>query len=160
MSHHTPRLFSHGHRCLSISKFRPLPTINHISPLASISPARCLATATPTTKAPPRRHAPIVRSIPTPPPTKTPQELASSPYLVRRTPSAQLPVYKQFKSGGNRALVLIKKVEGDRKRLLQDMLEALGLSQDSIRINPTTQHLEIKGDYHEKATSWLLARGF
>lgn len=57
-------------------------------------------------------------------------------------------------------MVLIKKVDGDRKKLLEDMVESLGVSQDEIRINPTTQNLELKGDYYEKAKSWLLARGF
>ncbi|KAG5951570.1 hypothetical protein E4U53_002779 [Claviceps sorghi] len=158
MSQHTFRIFSHGQRCLSISNppnpARSLPTLRRISSPASIP--RCLSTAS--TRAP-RRQAPVIRA-PTPPPAKTSQELASGPYLVRRTPSAQLPVYKQLKSGGNRVVVLIKKVDGDRRKLLEDMVESLGLSQDHIRINPTTQNLELKGDYFEEAKSWLLARGF
>jgi large subunit ribosomal protein L49 len=47
-------------------------------------------------------------------------------------------------SGGNRQVVLIKKVDGDRKKLLEDLVESLGVSKEDVRINPTTQHVELK----------------
>lgn len=157
MSQHISRVVYQGQRCLSSSNLSHAAKRWPISPVTFLaSSSRCLSTAT--TKAT-RSYAPISR-VPTPPPTKTTDELASGPYIVRRTPSAQLPVYKQLKSGGNRVVVLIKKVDGDRRKLLEDMVESLGVSQGEIRINPTTQNLELKGDYYEKAKSWLLARGF
>lgn len=79
-----------------------------------------------------------------PPPTKTPEELVSLGYLVRRTPSVQLPVYRRWQSGGTRQVVLIKKVDGDRRRLLEDIVEGLGVAREDVRINPTTQHVELK----------------
>ncbi|QPG93646.1 hypothetical protein C2857_001373 [Epichloe festucae Fl1] len=156
MSRHIPRVVYQGQRYLSSSNLSHATKKLPIFQLSFLASSRCLSTAT--TKAT-RSYTPISR-VPTPPPTKTTDELASGPYIVRRTPSAQLPVYKQLKSGGNRVVVLIKKVDGDRKKLLEDMVESLGVSQDEIRINPTTQNLELKGDYYEKAKSWLLARGF
>ncbi|KAH6606037.1 mitochondrial large ribosomal subunit l49 [Trichoderma cornu-damae] len=81
------------------------------------------------------------------PPTKSPEELVSLGYLVRRTPSVQLPVYRRWSSGGTRQVVLIKKVDGDRRRLLQDLIDGLGVAKED-------------GDYFDKAKGWLLQRGF
>ncbi|KFG87379.1 mitochondrial large ribosomal subunit L49 [Metarhizium anisopliae] len=120
--------------------------------------SRSLTTAAAATK-PARSYTPMSHA-PTPPPTKSPEELAGASYIVRRTPSIQLPVYRRFASGGNRQVVLIKKVDGDRKKLLDDLVETLGVSKQDIRLNPTTQHIELKGDYYEKTKSWLLERGF
>ncbi|KAG6038798.1 hypothetical protein E4U41_003662 [Claviceps citrina] len=157
MNQQTSRFIYQGQRCFFNSKIaqsaRNLPISQLSSPASTF---RCLSTAP--TRAP-RRFTPKSQT-PTPPPTKTMDELASGPYVVRRTPSVQLPVYKQLKSGGNRVVVLIKKVDGDRRKLLEDMLGSLGLSRDEIRINPTTQNLELKGDHYEKAKSWLLSHGF
>ncbi|RFU77744.1 mitochondrial large ribosomal subunit l49 [Trichoderma arundinaceum] len=97
---------------------------------------------------------------PVPPPTKSPEELVSLGYLVRRTPSVQLPVYRRWLSGGTRQVVLIKKVDGDRRRLLEDIIGGLGIAREDVRINPTTQHIELKGDHFDKARGWLLERGF
>ncbi|CAM1504060.1 Fc.00g016510.m01.CDS01 [Cosmosporella sp. VM-42] len=93
-------------------------------------------------------------------PTKTDEELATMPYVVRRTPYSQLPIYRRWMSGGNRMLILIKKVEGDRRRLVDELAEELQLDKADIRLNPTTQHIEIKGNQFEKALDWLLAKGF
>jgi len=95
-----------------------------------------------------------------PPPTKTPDELASLGYIVNRTPSFQLPVYRRWLSGGTRQVVLIKKINGDRRRMLKDLIDNLTFPQENVRINPTTKHIELKGDYFDMAKSWLLGRGF
>ncbi|KAL6898999.1 mitochondrial large subunit ribosomal domain-containing protein [Trichoderma evansii] len=107
--------------------------------------------------------APHLRQLsraPVPPPTKTPEELVSLGYIVRRTPSVQLPVYRRWMSGGTRQVVLIKKIDGDRRRLLEDLVGSLGIAREDVRINPTTQHIELKGDHFDRARGWLLDRGF
>lgn len=91
--------------------------------------------------------APQARQLsraPVPPPTKTPEELVSLGYIVRRTPSVQLPLYRRWLSGGTRQIVLIKKIDGDRRKLLEDLVGSLGITREEIRINPTTQHVELK----------------
>ncbi|KAF4980897.1 hypothetical protein FZEAL_3182 [Fusarium zealandicum] len=94
-------------------------------------------------------------------PTKTVKELAASlPYIVRRTPYSQLPIYRKWMSGGNRVIVIIKKVDGDRSRLVEDLTTALEIKRPDIRLNPTTQHIEIKGNYFDRAIEWLLKTGF
>jgi len=65
-------------------------------------------------------------------------------YVIKRTPSSQLPVYRKWMSGGNRCIVLIKKVKGDLPKLVKDLLRDLEIKADDIRINPVTQHIEIK----------------
>ncbi|KAL7938883.1 mitochondrial large subunit ribosomal protein domain-containing protein [Trichoderma chlorosporum] len=105
-------------------------------------------------------HLRQLSRAPAPPPTKTPEELVSLGYIVRRTPSVQLPIYRRWQSGGTRQVVLIKKIDGDRVRLLEDLAGGLGIAREDVRINPTTQHIELKGDHFDKARGWLLERGF
>ncbi|TQS33441.1 hypothetical protein Golomagni_06213, partial [Golovinomyces magnicellulatus] len=80
----------------------------------------------------------------TEPPTKTEQELLALGYIVRRTPSVELPIYKKRMSGGTKQVITIKKIHGDKRKLLSELSEALSLDSGSIRINPTTQHIELK----------------
>lgn len=47
-------------------------------------------------------------------------------------------------SGGTKQVVTIKKIHGDKRKLLNELSEALSLDSGSIRINPTTQHIELK----------------
>lgn len=90
------------------------------------------------------KKRPIKRPF-VPPPTKTEEELtAALPYIIRRTPYAQLPIYRKFMSGGNRCIILIKKIDGDRSKLVEDLTVALELQRKDIRLNPTTQQIEIK----------------
>jgi hypothetical protein len=39
---------------------------------------------------------------------------------------------------------LIKKIDGDRRRLLEDIVGSLSIAREDVRINPTTQHIELK----------------
>ncbi|GJN71485.1 hypothetical protein PLIIFM63780_006182 [Purpureocillium lilacinum] len=63
-------------------------------------------------------------------------------------------------SGGTRQVALIKKVDGDRRKLLDDIVGALQIPKEEIRINPTTQHIEMKGVHYDSARTWLLEQGF
>ncbi|PHH90240.1 hypothetical protein CDD83_4178 [Cordyceps sp. RAO-2017] len=96
----------------------------------------------------------------TPPPTKTAEELARMPYVVRRTPSCQPPVYRDVRSGGTRKVVLIKKIEGDKQQMVRDLVEHLKIDREKVRINPITEHVEVKGDLLRPVKQWLLGSGF
>jgi large subunit ribosomal protein L49 len=63
---------------------------------------------------------------------------------VRRTPYAQLPVYRRWRGGGTLEEVIVKKIEGDRKRLAEELREVLGCDPAHVKINPTTTHIEVK----------------
>ncbi|KAL4722698.1 54S ribosomal protein img2, mitochondrial [Fusarium chlamydosporum] len=78
-------------------------------------------------------------------PTQDPGQLGTHlRYIIKRTPSSQLPIYRKWMSGGNRCIVLIKKVKGDRPKLVKDLARDLEIKTDDIRLNPVTQHIEIK----------------
>jgi large subunit ribosomal protein L49 len=81
---------------------------------------------------------------PVPPPTITPEDLATRPYAVRRTAFAQLPIYHNWKSGGTNIIVMIKKINGNKQALAQELTEKLGIAKERIKLNPTTGHLELK----------------
>lgn len=63
-------------------------------------------------------------------------------------------------SGGNRMIVIIKKIDGDRSKFIQDLARDLEIKPVDIRLNPTTQHVEIKGHVYDKAVEWILKTGF
>ncbi|KAH7246182.1 hypothetical protein BKA59DRAFT_477406 [Fusarium tricinctum] len=94
-------------------------------------------------------------------PTKKPEEIgATLRYIIRRTPASQLAIYRKWMSGGNRMIVLIKKIDGDRSKLVKDLIRDLQIKPVDIRINPVTQHVEIKGDVYDKVIQWVLNTGF
>ncbi|KAF4126183.1 large subunit ribosomal protein L49 [Geosmithia morbida] len=107
----------------------------------------------------PQSQRPLYRE-PTPPPKLAPDALESMPYIVRRTPFAQLPVYRKWMSGGTRQVITIKKVSGDKAGLVGELTEKLGVPAGNIRINPTTGNLELQGDFFNKTRDYLLERGF
>lgn len=133
---------------------RPAQPLLRLTPFASSSTSRCVqhsntyataATAAAAAKAGEERRAPrSFTRAPTPPPTKTAEEQRAGGYLVERTASVQLPVYRKLKSGSTREVILIKKVQGDRRKLLEDIKTSLEVRADRIRINPTTQHIELQ----------------
>ena len=169
MSHALPRGASLA-RAPRLASVAPRPSL--------LIPSRLGATARPAQAAPKSSQA--YSQPPVPPPSKSPEELASLHYFVRRTPSAQLPVYRLTKSGGTRHLVLLKKVDGDRRKMVEDLASAREIPKEEIRINPTTQHIEtkvtartaddpclgawltgaLKGTHYKAVKSWLLERGF
>ncbi|KOS17809.1 54S ribosomal protein img2 [Escovopsis weberi] len=94
-------------------------------------------------------------------PLPTEEQLGSElSYVVKRTVSQGLPVYRKWKAGHTREIILVKKVEGNRSRLVEDLIGGLGVAGDRIRVNPTTQHVELQGEFFDKTKDWLLQKGF
>lgn len=153
-----PRALSLGRLAIQRPTILPTSSFQRLSLLPTIQTAsaslKAEATPKPNPAQVPRQPKPkkkiFDRSRPTkraftPPPTKTEEELtASLPYFVRRTPYAQLAVYRKFASGGTRIVVLVKRVDGDRRKFVVDLTEALKLEKEDVRLNPVTQHIEIK----------------
>ncbi|PNY28882.1 Uncharacterized protein TCAP_01199 [Tolypocladium capitatum] len=156
MNHFLPRALCQGRAALFHSA---APRHNPII-FSSRLPILHVAAFSQAAQQPPKSGQQTHSQPPIPPPSKSPEELASLSYIVRRTPSTQLPIYRRWMSGGNRQVVLIKKIDGDRRKMLEDIVESLGIGREDIRINPTTQHIELKGNHFDKARSWLLQRGF
>lgn len=139
---------------------RPLARISSSTPSATF--IRTLTTHTPSKRfdmpapAKPSARKTTPRTYPEPelpklsgslpPPSKTTDELlaAGSPYLLRRTAYGKLPVYRRWRGGGTLEEVLVKKIEGNPKPLVQDLTAMLGCAPEHVKINPTTNQIVIK----------------
>ncbi|CCU75797.1 unnamed protein product [Blumeria hordei] len=82
------------------------------------------------------------------------------PYLVRRTPSKQLPIYHVTKNGGNKKLTKIGKVEGDTAALTTELRAVFALDEKECRINPLTGHVLVKGHRKSEIIKFLEERRF
>jgi large subunit ribosomal protein L49 len=147
-----------GRSLLSLCRSTPSSSLLQPRPLSSRLGATTTQIAhisySPDPAAPPPANPNAARKVPqsarplarptTPPPTITAEALHNAPYIVRRTPFAQLPIYRKWKAGGNKQIIYVKKINGDRKLLAQELIEKLEVEPANVRINPTTGHLEIK----------------
>jgi large subunit ribosomal protein L49 len=68
-------------------------------------------------------------------------------YVVSRTHTKNLPVYLETKRGGNLKITTIKKVDGDKQLMRQNLAEAMGLGEDQVQLNPTTGHIVVKASF-------------
>ncbi|KAH0434518.1 mitochondrial large ribosomal subunit l49 [Colletotrichum kahawae] len=80
---------------------------------------------------------------------------ASKPYLVNLTASNSYPVYRDDKAAGSSKRTVIKKIEGNRKALITDVSAAIKVPKENFRINPVTQHVEIKGHHTTEIKEFL-----
>ena len=71
-------------------------------------------------------------------------EFSPLPYYVPRTASRELPIYQLTKRGGNLRQTRIRKIDGDRAKLLAELQSALRLKPENITINQVTGHIIIK----------------
>ena len=87
----------------------------------------------------------VASPVPAPPaPTNTHQDIPPLSYHVYRTPSQELPVYHLTKRGGNLLQTQLRKIEGDRQSLCEELRKALDLRPRDITINQVTGHIIIK----------------
>jgi len=67
-------------------------------------------------------------------------------YSLSRTRGNQLPVYADVRANGHRTTI-IRRIEGSLPLLKRDLLSALGLDKDQIKIKPVSNQIVIAGDY-------------
>ncbi|KAF2758187.1 hypothetical protein EJ05DRAFT_538415 [Pseudovirgaria hyperparasitica] len=65
------------------------------------------------------------------------------PYFVQRTPSGQLPVYRDSKAHGMKKLVKIRKLHGNLDVLATEIKDHLELPNTHVNINRLTGHIDI-----------------
>lgn len=102
-----------------------------------------------------------------PPPTTTEFQL---PYLITRTPSAQLPVYEHAKGGGTKHITVVRKLSGDLSTLQTHLRDALGLGEgfidtkgrkkEYVSVNWTTRQVVIRGWRGAEVKRWCELAGF
>lgn len=80
------------------------------------------------------------------PPSKTIEQHVAegASYVVRRTPSAQLPIYRRYSMGGKKIITLVKKIEGNKVLMLAHLVSKLNQSKALARVNPYTGNIELK----------------
>jgi hypothetical protein len=86
---------------------------------------------------------PPIQVLPTPlsVPVASQTEL---PYHISRTPSQMLPVYHNSKAAGMQKFTMIKKVDGDKKVFIADLVAALSVPRENVKLNPVTGSINIK----------------
>jgi len=133
------------------------PTLPSKHPRADNKPtqADALDNLTNTTTKPKRNQAdkpehPHASELILPPPT----------YHVTRSGNNFLPVYTDFKRGGNLHLTAVRKITGDLAALRDELRDLLGKKDEDVTINPLTRQVLIKGHHKKQVQEFLIARGF
>ena len=107
----------------------------------------------------------------TSPSTTTPTVSQQSlPYLISRTPTANLPVYEHTKGGGTKHITVVRKLSGDLSALQLHLREALGLEEgyldakgrkkQNVTINWTTRQVVVRGWRGAEVKRWCELAGF
>lgn len=79
----------------------------------------------------------------------------SKSYAIELTPSEKLPVYPKTKAAGQSKFTIVKRVRGDKRAFIQDLMEGLSIPKDEISLQPVTGHIQVKGFRVEEVKKWL-----
>ncbi|KAK7180669.1 hypothetical protein DPSP01_011261 [Paraphaeosphaeria sporulosa] len=90
---------------------------------------------------------------------KTSLELPPPKYHVARSSSKNLPIYTDFKRGGNLHLTTVRKITGDLSALRDELRVFLNKKNEDVKINSLTSHVIVKGHHVPQITEFLKARG-
>ncbi|KAF2444333.1 hypothetical protein P171DRAFT_521681 [Karstenula rhodostoma CBS 690.94] len=90
---------------------------------------------------------------------KTTLELPPPKYHVARSSSRNLPIYSDYKRGGNLHLTTVRKITGDLSALRDELRVFLNKKNEDVKINSLTQHVIVKGHHVPQITEFLRARG-
>ncbi|KAJ4291075.1 54S ribosomal protein img2, mitochondrial [Kalmusia sp. IMI 367209] len=86
-------------------------------------------------------------------------DLPPPKYHVARSSNKNLPIYTDYKRGGNLHLTTIRKITGDLSALRDELRVFLNKKNEDVKINSLTQHVIIKGHHVPEITEFLRARG-
>ncbi|KAL1602838.1 54S ribosomal protein img2, mitochondrial [Paraconiothyrium brasiliense] len=92
-------------------------------------------------------------------PQKVTLELPPPKYHVARSSSRNLPIYTDYKRGGNLHLTTVRKITGDLSALRDELRVFLNKKNEDVKINSLTQHVIVKGHHVPQITEYLKARG-
>ncbi|CAH3140785.1 unnamed protein product [Porites lobata] len=90
-----------------------------------------------------------------PPATESP----NLPFFIKRSKFNNLPVYSDYKRGGNYKLTVIRKIKGDLQALDDCLRHHLGKDINS-QINELTSQVKIKGIHKDAVVTVLKRLGF
>ncbi|KAF3005122.1 hypothetical protein E8E13_010240 [Curvularia kusanoi] len=118
----------------------------HIAP----SKSKMLKTAAASRKA---------KTVPFTPATQPQIPLDPPRYHVGRSTNKNLPVYQDYKRGGNLHLTSVRKISGDLHALRDELRTYLSKKESEVTINSLTQQVVVKGHHREEINAFLKARG-
>ncbi|EOA89919.1 hypothetical protein ACJQWK_02880 [Exserohilum turcicum] len=81
-------------------------------------------------------------------------------YTVSRSTNKNLPIYTDYKRGGNLHQTLVRKITGDVMALRDELRVFLNKKDEDVIINSLTRHIVVKGHHANEITQFLVARGF
>jgi large subunit ribosomal protein L49 len=80
-------------------------------------------------------------------------------YAVSRSVNKNLPIYTDYKRGGNLHLTTVRKITGDVSALRDELRVFLNKKNEDVKINSVTQHVVVKGHHTSEIAEFLKARG-
>ena len=95
----------------------------------------------------------------TPTPSTVNISLSPPKYHVSRSANKNLPIYTDFKRGGNLHLTTVRKITGDLSALRDELRVYLNKKNEDVKINTLTQHVLVKGHVKGEIMNFLEARG-
>lgn len=82
------------------------------------------------------------------------------PYFVTRSRADELPIYTLRKRGGNLKMTRVKKIDGKREVLKDELRQLLRVPEKEVAINSVTGHIMIKGHWKPQIEKFLRERNF
>jgi large subunit ribosomal protein L49 len=146
---------SHGNTQSALKKAPASSRINTLNTKADDIPKPSSTTSKPNTESSLKKpvassRTPAALSIELPPPK----------YHVSRSSNKNLPIYTDYKRGGNLHLTTIRKITGDLSQLRDELRVYLNKKNEDVKINPLTQHVVVKGHHSGLIKGFLEQRGF
>jgi translation initiation factor 1 (eIF-1/SUI1) len=91
------------------------------------------------------------------PSTITAEKIASLGFSIKRSTYGNLPVYRAYKNGNTKVIIVIRNIQGDVSKLTAALMNDLQLYDISI-ISDTT--IEVQGEFFHDIVDYLYSLGF
>lgn len=99
------------------------------------------------------------KTVPFTPATQPQIPLSPPQYHVARSANKNLPIYTDYKRGGNLHLTTVRKVTGDLHALRDELKTWLAKKDEDVKVNTLTGHVVVKGHHTGKIAEFLKGRG-
>lgn len=99
-------------------------------------------------------------TVPFTPATEPQIPLTPPLYHVGRSKSKNLPIYTDYKRGGNLHTTTVRKITGDLQQLRDELQSWLRKKDADVTINTLTSNVVVKGHVKPQIEEFLKARGF
>lgn len=90
---------------------------------------------------------------------ETATQLPPAKYHVARSRGQNIPVYSDYKRGGNLHQTTVRKITGDLQALRNELKLHLDVPDKDVKVNVLTNHVVVKGHHVPEVVEFLKARG-